>query len=338
MSTVYPWNAELWQRLHTTNDRLPQTLMFTGPPGMGKLEFALELARTRLCDEQGDKACGECHPCRLFNAGSLPDLHLITSEVFGATLSERDQLFAGRYFKERPKNRKPSAVIIIDRVRELIDRLNTHAHIAKQRVAILCPAQALNESSSNSLLKLIEEPPTNTLLILVTSAPGRLLPTIRSRCATFRFHPPSEASAAAWLAENGVSDSVDTLLRMSLGAPLRALALHNAGEGKRRKQMLGDVVGLANRSISPIAVAEKWRDGRPDEVLKALVGAVDEWIRAVQTGSGSSELQAAGQGLDLKKVHTARSEIAHSAATWDTSLDEALVLEEAFLRLARMRP
>jgi len=164
----YPWQRPLWQGLldRLRDGRLPHALLLSGPAGMGKQEFASRFSRAILCDSPNEdgSACGQCRGCQLMQAGSHPDYLLVAPEEEGKAIG-------------------------IDAVRELARFQALKSQYGRQRVIQLQPADALNPNSANALLKTLEEPAGDTILLLTTDRPMALLPTIRSRCQKIIFRP-----------------------------------------------------------------------------------------------------------------------------------------------------
>jgi DNA polymerase III subunit delta' len=127
--------------------------------------------------------------------------------------------------------RKPSKQIRIDDVRGVIDWSNKTSARGRGKVAVIHPADSLNLQSANALLKTLEEPPPGTRLLLTTSDPALLLPTVRSRCQLLRLPAPESAVATQWLLQQGLPSEADaqTLLAASSGRPLDALEMAQAG-------------------------------------------------------------------------------------------------------------
>jgi DNA polymerase-3 subunit delta' len=151
-------------------------------------------------------------------------LRYVEPEAFGRYAAQADE--------DDPapaKAAKPSTEIKIEQVRALADFVNVGSHRGGRRVAIVHPAEDMNASSANSLLKSLEEPPAGAVFLLVSHRPARLLPTIRSRCVAVPVVPPDAGVAAAWLAAQGVKD-LARWLAFAGGAPRRALEI--AGSDK----------------------------------------------------------------------------------------------------------
>ncbi len=155
------------------------------------------------------------------------------------------------------------------------------------KIVVVEPAEAMNRNAANALLKTLEEPTGSTLLMLVTDAPGRLLPTIRSRCQRLEFPVPPAAATSTWLALRGADEESSLWLYSEAdGRPLIASALLD-GEGfAARKELGNDLVSVLQRQVSAVAVAERWQQRDWPELLGWLQ-ARDCPCAALPTGSGS---------------------------------------------------
>lgn len=186
--------------------------LLTGPPGLGKALFATEAAIWLLAgqpDGPGFSAAAESPAASLVAAGSHPDMRRL----------ERVEDDKG----------KLRSVIRVDEVRALLPLFRQTPSLAAWRVVIVDAADDMNPNAANALLKSLEEPPPRTLFLLISHMPGRLLPTIRSRCRTLRFTALDDADVAAVLAGAGVEGAAQpALLALAQGCPGRALALANA--------------------------------------------------------------------------------------------------------------
>ncbi len=175
-----PWQQTIWRSLvHVERtQRLSHAFIFTGPAGIGKYHLASVYARYLLCErvpaELLETACGACQNCRLMQANTHPDYHL---------LEPQDQ----------------SKVIKIDQIRQLTSDLSKTAMLSGRRVVVIQPAEAMNEAAANALLKSLEEPGAATVFLLVTHQLSLLPVTIRSRCQCVRLAAPTEAIGFAWL-------------------------------------------------------------------------------------------------------------------------------------------
>jgi len=245
------------RRTLASRGRLPHALLLAGRVGLGKLVFARRLARALLCEKRTDEgdACGCCRGCRLFRAGSHPD--------FSAVRPAED----GKAIK-------------IDQIRDLRDFLGLTAQYGGYKIALLEPADRLNLSAANSLLKTLEEPPGNGLLLLVTAQPARLPATVRSRCQTIRFDPPPLAEAISWLApQTNGGLKPGTLLDVAGGAPLAALAYAGGESWNRRRELVERYEQVLTGQLDPVRAVEYWLQGDLAENLRWLIGWHTDLIR-----------------------------------------------------------
>jgi DNA polymerase-3 subunit delta' len=198
---IYPWLSEQWaffiRRLES--DRLAHALLIEGPAGNGKLAFACAMVSRLLCLEEQALACGTCRSCKLLVGGAHPDC-----------------------FDLQPE--EDSQVIKVDQVRELIRKLDLTTSISTRKVALIHPAESMNGAAANALLKSLEEPYGDTVLILVSNNPGRLPVTIRSRCQSISVSQPDKQLVSDWLEERSGKSRAETVaaLRAAGGSPLRA--------------------------------------------------------------------------------------------------------------------
>jgi DNA polymerase III subunit delta' len=274
MINEYPWLELYWERLTATHrqNRFPHALLLTGQTGMGKAVFAMELARFLLCEHptNGMSPCLQCTSCTLFSAGSNPD-----------------------FFRLTPA--EDSRVIKIDQVRQLSENLSLTSHGNGYKVAILIPADALNVNAANSLLKTLEEPSDNTVLIMVSARPSRLPATIRSRCQEIRIQATDRESATRWLAARYDGPSPEVYLALANGAPLQALQMAQEQALEERQRHFRALVGVHTGQDCPLTVAQGWAS---DEDLKGLRW-MREWLMDMLRIRLSGQTQGI-HGIDLQ--------------------------------------
>jgi DNA polymerase III subunit delta' len=205
--------------------RLPQALLLEGPRGIGKQRLALWLAGGLLCEETGGAPCGECRSCRLVENLSHPDLHWIVPlepskkssdpdrqiEAVEAALAEE---MASR--RERPLYIPPGGMAVhsLAAVRLVLRRASLTPALAKRKVFILGEAERLipqraNPEAANALLKLLEEPPADTVIVLTTADADSLLPTILSRVVRMRM-TTLPTSVVTLFVQHELPDTKDT--------------------------------------------------------------------------------------------------------------------------------
>ena len=148
--------------------RLANAYLFYGPESIGKKRTGFELARTLNCDNSGPlQSCGACSACRRIEQGLHPDVFFLEPQT-------------------GPNSREPW--IKIDEIRELQKKLGFLPYEGRSKVVLIDGADRINPQAANAFLKTLEEPPTDTVIILITSNPQQLLPTVASRCQGIRFH------------------------------------------------------------------------------------------------------------------------------------------------------
>jgi DNA polymerase-3 subunit delta' len=243
---VLPWQAPAWQVLERriAEDRLHHGLLLCGPAGVGKRCLGARLALRLLClAPVGGGACGACRSCQLMRAGTHPDCLRVAPE-------------------------EPGKQIRIVQIRDsLVEFVNRTASVSSRKVVLIDPADAMNTPTANCLLKSLEEPAPRTHLLLLSDAPVRLLPTIRSRCEQLRLAAPPWELALRWLGERCDAERIEDLLGAASGCPLRALE-YAAGGGMARFDRVGSVL---RRAATPHAwVAKLARELEDMETLEVL--------------------------------------------------------------------
>lgn len=214
---MYSWQKAQWNKIMQRKDQLPHAILLRGRAGIGKHDFALSLAHALLCRQPDQllRACGACASCQWLKEGGHPDFKYITPDD-GSDMESNTK-----------KKTTKKSQISVTQIRQLYDYLSLSTHqVQGRRIILISPAETLNVASANALLKMLEEPPSNTLFLLVASQPQRLLPTIISRCQALNLPIPDKSEATAWLDEQGVNNS-EVLLEYTGGAPLEAMKLRD---------------------------------------------------------------------------------------------------------------
>jgi DNA polymerase-3 subunit delta' len=264
------WHDSAWRQLWGTANGLPHALLLTGPEGIGKGRFALAAAARLLCESPIETGvCGQCPSCRWFLSENHPDFrHVIPA----ADVEPDDSTSDG-------ERKKGSRQILIDQIRELEDFVFIGGHRNGARVVVVEPAEAMNHSAQNALLKILEEPPSSVYFILVSSQWRRLLPTIRSRCRTMALPRPSVIEAEAWL-KRANEKSAAALLPLLGNAPLMAVAETERGRGSI---LMGVLDTLVEPGRDPLQLASRWQNqlqlksegGLP---MEAFVQLIQKWL------------------------------------------------------------
>ena len=215
----YPWLIEAKKNVGKT---LPPALLIHGIEGIGKNALASYLAQSALCEQTTSISdpCGECPSCDLFKADTHPDFKLLTNDEEDISTSESGS----------STSKKSKHVISVKSVRNLGTFCVTKPHRGHAKVIIIDPAENLNQSASNALLKNIEEPAEFLHFILIAKHKETLIPTLLSRCLKVHARPPDAKEASKWIAVHAQEKSEDKLrlqlaIRLSGNAPLSAIKL-----------------------------------------------------------------------------------------------------------------
>jgi DNA polymerase III subunit delta' len=276
MSTP-PWHVEHWARLQARRQRdaLPHALLLCGPRGLGKRDFLRRFVRGLLCQHPNDgNACGSCRSCLLFDAGTHPDYVALS---YGLR-----------------KDGVQRSEIVVDQIRELSARLATASQFGGWQIASIDPADAMNTAAANALLKTLEEPASQTMLILVADEAWRMPATIRSRCQRIDFQRPDEQMALSWLQELGIRDP-QAALTAAGGNPGLARIWSEEGALTQRQEVRKDLAALAAGRGDAMEMGKRWLDSAPEQRLWFAAQAVADEMRAraaAQAGPLSSNLDA----------------------------------------------
>lgn len=307
MTRSLPWHQTQWDlvRAWRASARLPHAILLGGRRGLGKAVFAERLAQALLCQQVADDGapCGRCRGCLLFAAGSHPDLQWVAPE-------------------ERGK------AIRVDQVRDLGESLSLRSLLGPYRVGVIAPAEAMNRYAANSLLKTLEEPPGNAVLILVSHAPSRLPATVRSRCQRLVFPVPDARAVLPWLREQlPEGASADELLRLAGGSPLEAATIAGGPAAEAFARVERDSQALLEGRSDPIAVADAWLPYGLGEICRWCYRVASDRALARVRGSGSGHRVGNGGELELLVAVMDRCVQSLHALDQGVSLSEPLAVD-----------
>ncbi len=305
-----------WQRVHghdllvqlfadvVTRSRLGHAYLFVGPSGVGKKLFAFELAKTLLCEKRVGKfdACDRCPSCLQVGAGTHPDV-----------------MFASR---PEDKHEFPLAVLVGNNKdakapEGLIERLSRKPARGGYKIAIVDDADDFNDESANAFLKTLEEPPPNTVLILLATELNRQLPTILSRCQVIHFSSLPIPLVAELLRKQGVeSDLAERIARISGGSLGQAQELKDDAIWSFRRSL---VESLSSRRIDTVRLAETWvsfveEAGKETSLHRRRASLMIKLLIELLEAALSASIGIATDGLD-KDNQTAIQSLANRLGT-----------------------
>lgn len=284
-------------------DRLAHALLLHGPAGTGKALLAREMAAGLLCQRPSEgAACGSCRSCELLGGGAHPD-----------------------WFWLRPDEGKHQ--IRIGAVRNTIHSLQFTTTISERKVALIEPAEAMNRNAANALLKSLEEPPGDAVLILLSHDPTRLPVTIRSRCQSIAVPMPAREEAVQWLmaeVEIGAREAGRALDAAS-GSPLRGKAMHEQGLVGAHGELLRCLDALREKSTTVPAVAAGLQGIDPALLWLWLSNVAAARLRSAASGDPGRA------GLARLQEHADRNR-----RLSDTAVRGDLLLRDWLIEWARM--
>ncbi|MFF7706818.1 DNA polymerase III subunit delta' [Pseudomonas sp. NPDC007930] len=323
MAEAYPWQASLWQQLAGRRQHAHAYLLH-GPAGIGKRAMAERLLALLLCQQPALEACGHCKACLLLAAGTHPDAFILQPD-------------------------EPDKAIRVDQVREVVEFVSQTAQMAGRKVVLVEPVEAMNLNASNALLKSLEEPSGNTVLLLVSHQPSRLLPTIKSRCVQQACPLPSAAQSEQWLAgalPEATAEERAELLVLAAGSPLVALRLQAEGAREQRALVVEGVKQLLKQQQGPSQLAESWGN----VPLLMLFDWFCDWAQGIlryqltedENGLGLSDMRKVLQYLAQKSpqgrvLETQDWVLQHrQKVLGKANLNRALLLEALLVRWAAL--
>ena len=327
--------------------RVAHAYLFHGPDGVGKRAVALAFAQTLECERAADgTACGRCLACTKVRRMLHPDLHVLFPHPKGTDeedLAERlkrlgQDPYATIDFVRRPSLSDPAetsnkqAFYPVDRIHEdLLRPMSFRPLEGRYKIAVVTDADLMRTEAANAFLKLLEEPPPQTVFVLTTARPERLLPTITSRCQRLRFDPltPEVIEAALRAREAAAPDRAAMLARMADGSFSRALDLTENEELLAGRRLVLDYLRLAYTQDAgrlPDLVEEIGRLGR--ERVKGLLRLMLRWLRDLVL------YRAIGSDAPLVNVDQAEAARRFCENVPEADLDAMIDLTEEAVQMA----
>jgi len=306
---VAPWLQPLWEGLDFA--KFPNAILLHGQSGIGKFAFSLELARALLCEsaQVSSRPCKQCEACHWFDTGNHPDFIALVPETHRKLLPQAEYESDDSPKKVKPtredsdaetSDKKEKKNISIEETRSAIESLSIGSHRGGNRVILIYPLELLRPDAANTLLKSLEEPPSNTIFILLADRVDRVLPTIRSRCRLLTAPRPDRSQGLTWLHAQlskvrglKVSDAdVDAIYDEQGGAPYSVLNSLIARHNKDEKDELSISIQASRYLLQSMSqgIRINWLDAA-EKTYKAqypyLLAAMQRWV---------SDLQSVNQG------------------------------------------
>jgi DNA polymerase III subunit delta' len=280
--------------------RLPGSLLFAGEEGIGKKFFALEVARALNCRSPRDhEACGVCPACVRIAKLNYPQRDDADewSQIIWTDHPDVGLVVA------------PKRVLRVEQMRQIEKEANFRPFEGKARVFLIDEADKLNDASANALLKVLEEPPGTSHLILITARPAMLLPTILSRCQMIRFSPLRPAEIENHLVNNNLVDTKTARLRARAagGSIGRALSGDLVTFTSQRKAMLKVLHALvvSDDRAQLLRSAEQLNEAQYKEEFEERLDVLETLIRdawMLSLGVGSTQLVNEDLAAELKQI------------------------------------
>lgn len=312
-------------RASLSNGRLHHGYLFLGPDGVGKRTVARALAQAIHCSELDGDYCGRCVNCSSIIDGNHPDV---------------------RFVRPLPDKKE----ISIQQIRELERELRFRSFGGKRKIAIVDPVALMNVAAQNALLKTLEEPPANSLIILIAPNGGTLLPTLRSRCLRLSFVPLPRSEVAQFLRQkHGVkAEDAQFLAAMAMGSIGLAASLDRDALAEKRRTW-SDQLGSLNSGDYQAAIgAAEALAGNRDDTLDFLRWA-ESWYRDVLVYGVTSkadelvnldmvaQIERRSAECSADRALAALAGISAAAAGIQRNLNRRMVLEKFFFGVVEGR-
>ncbi len=308
---IAPWLDAIWDGINLAE--FPNAVLLHGQSGIGKFEFSIALAKALLCEsETAAKPCNQCEACHWFDSGNHPDFIALVPETHRKLLPHGD--FESDM--DSPKKQKASQAdddgdapekkekksILIEDARGAIEGLSIGSHRGGNRVILVYPLEMLRADSANTLLKSLEEPPSNTIFILLADRLDRVLPTIRSRCRLLSAPRPDRATGLQWLRNQlnqipglKIADTdIESIYDEQGGAPYAVLDSLMARHNKDEKDELTIAIQASKYLLQAMSQGARinWLDAA-EKTQKArysfLLATMQRWISDLQSSAQMGE-------------------------------------------------
>lgn len=318
---ILPWLEPVAQQLaeQYRAAHLHHGILLTGIKGLGKQQLALHLSQLLLCENDAEQACGYCHSCELFKAGTHPDFH---------RLADNDKHH-----------------ISIDDIRSLNKVMAERSQQGGSKVVVIDNAENFNESSANAILKTLEEPSANSFLILQCENVGRLMATITSRCQKIPLQVPSFEQTQAWLQQQGFAELHPGLYQMHQGAPLALLSALQQENALAFLNLATMMQQYLNGSMAPFELAAQLQQNQAEGLTWLFYWLQD--VQKISLGANANllvfaeyedSLQASAKQLTLSQVYHLSAELLRLQQSFrqQGGLNQELLISQFLLKIKHL--
>lgn len=304
--SIAPWLEPIWNAIDLGS--LPNAVLIHGQSGIGKFQFSIELAKALLCEDRSNQAkpCNHCEACHWFSSGNHPDFIALVPETHRKLLPHGEMDVDVDAPKKTKKSqddsdgdsgdKKEKKNISIEETRSAIEGLSIGSHRGGNRVILIYPLEMLRSDAANTLLKSLEEPPSNTIFILLADRLDRVLPTIRSRCRLIAAPRPDRQTGLQWLEEQVKaipelkikSADVESIYDEQGGAPYVVLESLIARHHQDDKDELSIAIAASRHLLQSLAQGSniQWLDAA-EKIQKAkysvILATMQRWISDLQS-------------------------------------------------------
>ena len=317
-TVIYPWHAQTWELLTTRFPELGHGLLFYGKKGCAKKEFAERFVAWVLClNKQAQRACGECTSCQWLKSDTHPNyVHITTDE----------------------DNKKQNAKIKIEKIRDLLPFVQQTGE--GWRVVVIEPAEALNTSSANALLKTLEEPGEKVVLILLADHYLKLPATIRSRLQHFALDRLTIQDAQTFVQQQIPeisNEQISLLLSLANDMPLTAIEIEKSEWLQKRALFLSDWFKLVAEKNMPLNYSNKWsKELNFSELItmfEYLLGDLISLKLNQSLKNNDLDFKSLAEFYSLEALFIIYSDLQQKKLMIEQNVQTQLVLDELFIQL-----
>lgn len=234
MVQLYPWLTPLWQQwqVQLEAERFPNAALLVAKAGFGQEQLMTQFSRAVMCSNYASEPCGFCHSCQLMESQTHPDFHWVKPE-------------------------KEGKAITVDQIRQCNRIAQESSQLSGYRLIVIEPADSMNESAANALLKTLENPASNCLFLLISTSVSHLLPTITSRCQQWHISSPEAEQLALWLSSQTQRSVPSYAAHINGNSPLNTLKFIEDGEQKRYESVEKQLIEIASQRGDAVKLAKE---------------------------------------------------------------------------------